>query len=244
MKAHGQTLAVVAMLIVAAASLTAAASAGGKHRGLKAPKVLAAAVHADLTVIAADGKVTSSSWDKGEVTAISSSSITLKRKDGQSVTLSITSETKTRKRAGKLEAGDDVFAVSKAGAATLILAAGPHQGREGKTTNDRSRGKDHGRGGPPAAKIPRAAVHVDWKLILADGKTVGVALDRGDVSAVSTGSLTIARKDGASVTLLVTSETKILKREHAPLAVGDAAVAWSQDGKALVVAAGDRKEKS
>ena len=235
MKAYGKTLLLIAALAVAWASVTAVASAAGNHRGPKAPRVLAMAVHADVNVIAADGKTKSSSWDKGEVTAVSSTSITLKRRDGKSVTLSITSETKIRARDGKIEVGNHALAISEAGKAVAILAA-PGK-REAKSANDR------GRGGPPAAQIPRAAIHVDWKLIMPDGKTVNLALDKGDVTAASSSSVTLKRADGKSVTLSINDKTKVLKKDKAALAVGDKALAWSQDGAALVVAAGQPKQK-
>lgn len=89
---------------------------------LKAKKGMLGAVHADVKLIKADGSTASFSFDRGEVTAASATSLTVKRKDGQSVTKSISADTKVR---GKLAAGGKAVVFSQGSAATVILAAGP-----------------------------------------------------------------------------------------------------------------------
>ena len=101
----------------------------GKGKGLAKGKSLAelmardglfGAVHADVSFIKADGSTNSFSFDRGEVTAASNTSVTLKRADGPSVTISISAATKV---SGKLVVGGRAAVFSKLGAATAILAA-------------------------------------------------------------------------------------------------------------------------
>jgi hypothetical protein len=82
-------------------------------------------VHADVSFIKADGSTDAFSFDRGQVTAASATSLTLKRADGPSVTKSISADTKVR---GKLVVGGKAAVFSKGGAATAILAAGPKSG--------------------------------------------------------------------------------------------------------------------
>lgn len=80
------------------------------------------AVHADVKAIKADGSTVAFSFDRGQVTAASDASVTLKRADGPSVTKSISSDTKLR---GKLAVNGRAIVVSNGSAAVAILAAGP-----------------------------------------------------------------------------------------------------------------------
>jgi hypothetical protein len=90
--------------------------------GLKAKKGLLGAVHADVKFIKADGSADSFSFDRGDVTAASATSVTLKRADGPSVTKSISADTKVR---GTVAVGGKAVVFSKGSAAMAILAAGP-----------------------------------------------------------------------------------------------------------------------
>jgi hypothetical protein len=78
------------------------------------------AVHADVSFIRADGSTNSFTFDRGQVTAVSNTSVTLKRADGPSVTISISATTKV---SGKLTVGGRAAVFSKGSAATVIFAA-------------------------------------------------------------------------------------------------------------------------
>lgn len=80
------------------------------------------AVHAEVKGIKADKSTFSFTFDRGDVTAASSTSVTIKRPDGQSVTKSISADTKVR---GKLAAGGKAAIISEGSAAKLILARAP-----------------------------------------------------------------------------------------------------------------------
>ena len=89
---------------------------------LKAKKGVMGAVHADVKLIKADGAADSFSFDRGDVTAASDTSVTIKRADGPSVTKSISADTKLR---GKLAVGSKAAVFSKGSAAMAILARAP-----------------------------------------------------------------------------------------------------------------------
>ena len=82
-------------------------------------------MHATIDLIKADGSTDSITYDRGEITAKTSSSITLKRKDGKSVTLATDSSTKVREKRtlatlADLQAGDRAMFFSRDGKAFLI----------------------------------------------------------------------------------------------------------------------------
>ena len=85
-------------------------------------KGLMGAVHADVKLIKADASTDAFSFDRGDVTAASDTSVTIKRADSPSVTKSISADTKLR---GKLAVGGKAAVFSKGSAAFAILAAGP-----------------------------------------------------------------------------------------------------------------------
>jgi hypothetical protein len=96
-----------------------AAHARAKHRGL-----ISRIDHATIE-IRKDGKWVTENLDRGNVTAASSSSITLARPDGQSVTFDLSSSTKFRGKeatsASGLKTGVRALVVSENGAATLVV---------------------------------------------------------------------------------------------------------------------------
>jgi hypothetical protein len=119
----------------------AAAQAGrpGNHRGPGGPRAgfgAGRAVHGDLIVPNRNGgpgfeHVT---LDRGEVTSVSGSSITVKRADGASVTKTIDSNTKFRgaQSAGDVKPNQPAVVVSKGSKAVLVgQPNGDRMGRRG-----------------------------------------------------------------------------------------------------------------
>lgn len=88
----------------------------------KMKKGLFGAVHADVKLIKADGSTDAFSFDRGDVTAASDASVTIKRADGPSVTKSISADTKLR---GKLAVNGKAAVLSKGSSAFAILALAP-----------------------------------------------------------------------------------------------------------------------
>ena len=98
------------------------------HRpGLLRLGLMRAVVHGDFVVVKPDGTTAQIAYDRGEITATSASSITLKRRDGQSVTLAVDSQTVVRKKGQQgalaaLAVGDRAMVFSTSGRALLIRA--------------------------------------------------------------------------------------------------------------------------
>ena len=107
--------------------------AGRDGRGAHRFGPLQRAIHGDVTVRRQGGagfeQVT---FDRGEVTAASASSITVKRPDGVSVTKAINGDTKFRgvQSAGDIKTGKPALVVSKGGTATMI--GQPNRDRQGQ----------------------------------------------------------------------------------------------------------------
>jgi hypothetical protein len=104
----------------APASAPAAAHPGYDHRG-----PLRRVVHGDLIVRTKDG-FENVTVDRGKVTAVSASSITIERPDGVSVTKAVTAETKFRgvDSVEHVERGKGALVVSKGNNAVLIAQRG------------------------------------------------------------------------------------------------------------------------
>jgi hypothetical protein len=226
------------VLVALTAATGASANAASRQTSI-VPRAVLGAVHADVTTIDTKGQARKYTWDKGRVTAKSGTSITIARRDGTSVTLELGQETRVRAKNGTLRVGDLVLAYSRDGAAYLVLA---FQTREGppppKSPAAPAReGKSNGARLARSLDIPRRVVHVDWALIMPDGKSFTLAYDRGEVSARTEGSITLERADGKSVTLAVGEKTRISKDG---VKVGERAVAFSRDGTALNVISGEK----
>src|SRR5262249_58861851 len=104
------------------------------------------------------------------------------RADGQSVTVSLTGATVAR---GVVRVGKPVLVFSRNGVAFRVRAAGA------------------GMAAPIASVLaPQKSpiVHLHVGIVSADGATHTATLDRGQVTAASSTSLTIKRADGQSVT--------------------------------------------
>lgn len=230
----------VFVCLVAAAPASAGVAA--EHTRI-VPRGVLGAVHADVTTIDAKGQTRRYTWDKGRVTAKSETSITIARRDGKSVSLPLGREIRVHAKNGTVNVGDFVIAYSREGAAYLVLAFQTREGPPPITTTDPAVRDRRDREFPlreQAFEFPRRFVHVDWALLLADGKAVAIAYDRGLVTAKTDSSITLKRPDGKSVTLKVGGGTKILKDG---VKVGDQAIVLSRDGTALNVISGEKTRR-
>ena len=206
-------VAAVALLVAGGAVAVAQAAHGGKGKAKKAQvakRVVRSGVHADVSLIRADGSTDAFAVDRGKVTASSSTSLTLARADGKSVTFSVSSTTVARRM---ITVGRAALVFSRNGAAFRIIAAGPITAAPVM----------------PALAGKSPVVHLDVKFIRADGSTGEITLDRGTVTATSTTSLTIKRADGVSVTFSVGAG--MIERGH--LVVGGKALVLSRNGAAV-----------
>ena len=100
----------------------AAARAGGRAGG---PGVLKGAIHGDLLVRGDDGTTRTVTFDRGKVTAISATSITIERSDGVSVSKNLTDQTVfNRTPKDQLKEGTGVIVVSSGDTANRVLSKG------------------------------------------------------------------------------------------------------------------------
>lgn len=116
----------------AAVTAPAGAKKGGKKGGL-ALRILRRADHGTIELKVKGENGAAPTWqtftfDKGSVTAVSASQITLARPDGQSVTLQIGATTKFRGVTSSTDVmtGKAALVISQNGTATQVLQAKPH----------------------------------------------------------------------------------------------------------------------
>ena len=219
-KAFGiPALGIVAVLLLGSA-VAVASPPKGKSKGV------VRGVHAEISLITANGATASFVVDCGQVTAVSAGSVTLQRKDGVSVTLGLNAATKVR---GDIQTGKSVTVFSSAGMAFAVLAPRGQQAL--------SLGLGFGQGlglarlGATLKGKKLGAVHADVTFTKTDGSTVACSFDRGQVTAASATSVTIKRADGPSVTKSISAETKV----RGKLAMGAKAAVYSQAGVAKTI---------
>ena len=75
--------------------------------------------HADVSIVRVDGSTEQVTFDRGQVTTLSATSLTLKRDDGKSVTLDVQVGARIQ---GRLVVGGTAVVLSRAGAAFRIVA--------------------------------------------------------------------------------------------------------------------------
>ena len=197
-------------------------------------KSLLRGVHAEISLIRANGTTTAFVVDRGKVAAESETSVTLQRMDGVSVTLGLNADTKVR---GDIQVDKGAIVFSRSGTAFAVLAP-----RAAKASLLRlGDGKGKGLGQRVALLKTRkglmGAVHADVEFIKADGSTVSFSFDRGSVTAASNTSVTLKRADGPSVTKSISADTKL----RGKLAVGGKAAVFSKGGAATAILAAGPK---
>jgi hypothetical protein len=206
-----------ALATFAVAAVTGAATADtGKPVG-----PFAGAIHADVSALLKDGTSASAKLDRGTVTAVDSSSLTLERfADKKSLTFSVNADTWYPR--GQPKAGDKLGVVSQNGTALRVNV----WNKLDPQTTDRV--------GPF-----RTAVHADISLLMRDSSSKSETMDRGQVTSISSSSLTIARPDGKSVTFSV--DDKTVAREKGQdeslddVKVGDRLMVFAADGHAFLL---------
>jgi len=209
-------------------SAVAVAGPGKKGKGL------VRGTHAEISLVKADGTTDAFVVDRGQVTAESASSVTLKRKDGASVTLALSSETKVR---GDIQVDKGAVVFSRGGTAFAVLAPRSAQAAALRLGDGNGKGLGQRLARLKAKKGFFGAVHADVSFIKADGSSGAFSFDRGEVTAASATSVTVKRADGPSVTKSISADTKL----RGKLAVGGKAAVFSKGSAATaILAAGPR----
>ena len=193
----------------------------------------AGTVHAVAAITYVDGSQQSWNWDRGKITALSSSSITLTRRDKVQVTFAITSSTVVRNDGATYTLAD----VKEGQVATVISQNG------NADIIRRIRGDGAPSGGDPSTIDGPATKSVTGSVdaLYVDGSTQTFEYDRGRIMQAGNGSLTIVRPDKQQVTFTYDASTVVrdcqgnLQSTDA-LAKGDGGQFFSQGG-ALKLAA-------
>ena len=203
-----------ALLVTGAAVAVAEAAHGGQAKRHVVKHLVRLGVHADVSLIRTDGTTDAFAVDRGRVTVASATSLTLQRLDGKTVTLGRSSSAIVR---GTIATGKPVLVFSRNGVAFRIRAPG-------RTT------------ALPVAPLAAAhakIVHLQVNFVRADDSTGSVTLDRGQVTASSSSSLTVKRADGQSVTFAIGTGAVI----RGKLVVGGKALVSARSGTAFRVLA-------
>jgi hypothetical protein len=197
------------------------ALAGGVVKG-----PFAGTVHADANLTNKDGSQVAVNWDRGQITALSGSSITLTRRDKAQVSFAITTGTAVRNdgstyQLSDLKTGLVATVVSQTGTAAVIRNI-RGDGAPG--------GADQSEFEGPAAHAVTGSIDAQY----VDGTHEQFDYNRGRITALGNGSITVKRADGQSVTLSYDSNTLVRDQGSIEsvddLEVGEGAMFFSQGG--------------
>jgi hypothetical protein len=216
-------------LILTAAILALAA---GSALAADQPKLpFAGTVHAVGAVTYKDGSEKSWTWDRGRITALSASSLTLTRRDKQQVSFAITASTLVRNDGGTyklddLKVGQAATVVSRNGNAVIVR-------------NIRGEGAPSGADQSAIDGPAKGSVTGTIDALYKDGSTQSFDYNRGRITDLSDGSLTITRQDKKTVTLSFDSSLIVRDKgeveDGSALKVGEGAMFFSQNGKLVLV---------
>jgi hypothetical protein len=187
----------------------------------------AGVVHATGALSDRTGAPISVTWDRGKITALSSSSITLTRRDKQQVSFAITSSTTVRNDRGTYQLSD-----LKSGlVATVVSQDGNAVVIRNIRGDGAPSGADQSEFEGPAAKAITGVVTA----LYADGSNQVFDYNRGRIQSVGDGSLTIMRADHQSVTFTYDASTLVREGDGNvgsvdDLKAGEGAMFFSQNG--------------
>lgn len=122
----------IAITRAAATGAASPAAAGGKAG------VLRGAIHGDLLVRNEDGSTRTVTFDRGKVTSVSATAITIERPDGVSVSKDVTDQTVFKGTPREqLTSGTPVLVVSEGQAATHVVSKGARAEAKAKARQER-----------------------------------------------------------------------------------------------------------
>ena len=191
----------------------------------------AGTVHAVGNITYRDASQQTWNWDRGRITALDSSSITLTRRDRVQVTFAITATTLVRNDGATYGLAD-----LKVGLAATVIS------QNGNAVLIRNIRGDGAPGGADQSAIegPGAkAVTGTIDALYVDGSTQSFDFNRGRITAVGEGTLSIKRADGQTVDFTDDASTLVKCRGEfgslADLKVGMGATFFSQSGALKLV---------
>ena len=216
------TLLFMAVFALAAGSALADSPVKGPFAGT---------VHAVGNVTYKDGAKQTWNWDRGRITALDSSSISLTRRDKVQVSFAITSSTLVRNHGSSYQLSD-----LKAGLAATVIS------QNGNAVIIRSiRGEGAPGGADSSAIDGPAAMSLTGTVdaLYVDGSTQSFTYDRGRITQLGNGSLTIKRADQSTATFSYDDSTLVRDKGDvesvSDLKVGEGAMFFSQNGALKLV---------
>ena len=210
---------------------TFALAAGTAFAADKPNLPFAGTVHAVGQITYKDGSDQTWNWDRGRITKLTDSSVTLTRRDKQEVSFAITDKTVVRNDGGSYQLSDLHVGL----AATVLSQDGNALIIRNIRGDGAPSGADQSAIEGPGAKSVTGTVDATY----VDGSTKSFEYDRGRITKLDNGSLTIVRADKKELTfsydpaLPVWSKGKL--GDASQLAVGAGGAFFSQDGKLAVV---------
>jgi hypothetical protein len=188
----------------------------------------AGTVHATADITYVDGSSRAWTWDRGRISALSTTSITLTRRDTEQVTFAITADTIVR-NGGATYGQSDL----KAGLAATVVS------QDGDAVIIRNlRGDGAPGGADPSAitgPLARSATGtIDAQAV--DGSHASYEFDRGVITQAGDGQLTVKRPDGEELSFSYGDSTVVRDCTGARgstdrLVRGEAGMFFSQDGQ-------------
>jgi hypothetical protein len=215
----------IALLLPAVLALAAGTAFADGTPPVKGP--FAGTVHAAVAITYLDGSSQSWSWDRGRISALSSSSITLTRRDKQDVTFAITSSTVVRNDGATYGQSD-----LKVGLAATVVSQG---GNAVIIRNIRGDGAPSGADPSaitgPLAKSVTGTVDAQY----ADGSHRSFEYDRGLITAAGSGQVTVKQPGGKELSFTYDDSTVVRDckgglESTSDLARGEVAMFFSQGG--------------
>ena len=216
------------LIIIAAVFALAAGTALAADQP-KGP--FAGTVHAVGAVTYKDGSEKTWTWDRGRITALSASSLTLTRRDKAEVSFAITGSTLVRNDGGTYKLDD-----LKVGQAATVVS---QDGNAVIVRNIRGDGAPSGAEQSAIDGPAKGSVTGTIDALYKDGSKQSFDYNRGRITALSDGSLTITRQDKKTVTLSFDSSLIVRDKgeleDASALKVGEGAMFFSQNGKLVLV---------
>ena len=191
------------------------------------PHPFAGAYHVEATWLMVDGSTKSTVADRGKITAVGDTSLTIEQPNGASVTARVSDATCIRQNGQPAQLSD-----LKVGAGARIVQS------NGSAIAVRS-GRREAAVKPQGCHLLRRVVHGGIQVRYLDGSTRSFDYDRGKITSIGGGAIALVRRDGKTVTLKYDDRTHVIE-EGKPgsvkdLKVGDIAMFFSHGGHADLI---------
>jgi Domain of unknown function (DUF5666) len=217
------------LLLTAVFALAAGTALAADGTQVKGP--FAGTVHAVGSIDYKDATHQSWTWDRGRITALSATSLTLTRRDKVQVTFALTSSTAVRNDGGSYQLSD-----LHTGLAATVIS---QNGNAVVIRRIRGEGAPSGADQSTFDGPAKGSVTGTIDALYYNGSTQSFEYDRGRIVKLGDGKLTIVRADKKQVTFTYDDSTLVRDKGEVEsvdaLEVGEGAMFFSQDGALKLV---------